>query len=76
MAQRIQSPGNKTEDQTEGGTPLLYKTTSGRCNNGSYWNCNAIYTGWGCNIFACGAAIGNIFVTDTGKGYDILEGRF
>lgn len=76
MAQRIQSPGNKTKNQTEGRTPLLYKTTFIRGNNGSYRNCNAVSFGWRCNIFTCCAAFGNIFDDDKGKSYDILEGGF
>ena len=75
MAKRIQSPRNKAENQTEDGTPILYETTHIGYNNGSYWNCIAIYTGWGCNIFTYCVAFGNIFDDDTGKSYDILEGR-
>lgn len=72
MAQRIQPPENKTENQTTHGTIVLYETTLIRRNNGNYRNCNAVYTGWGCNIFACSAAFGDIFAVDTGKDYDIL----
>lgn len=75
MAQRIQPPGNKTENQTEDRTSILYKTAPIRRNNGGYRNCNAVSTGWRCNFFTCCADIRNIFATGTGKSYDILEGR-
>lgn len=76
MAQRIQPPGNKTENQTEDRTTILYETTVIRCNNDSYWDCNAVSFGWRCNIFTCCVTFGNIFDDDKGKSYDILEGRF
>lgn len=76
MAQRIQPPGNKTEDQAEDRTSVLYETAFIRRNNGSYWNCNTVHIKWGCNSFFNYVAFGSIFDADTGKGYGILEGRF
>lgn len=73
MAKRIQSPKNKAKYQTEDRTSILYETTVIRRNNGSYRNYNAVSAGWRCNNFTFGAAFGNIFVTNTGKGYDILR---
>lgn len=64
------------ENQTESRTPLYYEVTVIRCNNGGYRNYNAVNVGWRCNIFIVCAAFGNIFITNTGKGYAVLEGRF
>lgn len=76
MAQRIQPPGNKTENQTTHRTSILYETTYIRRNNGSYRNNNAVCAEWRCNSVIVCAAFGNVFDDDTGKSYDILEGRF
>lgn len=75
MTKGVQPPRNKAENQTEDRTPILYEAMSIRHNNGRNRNYNAVCVEWRCNSFICCAAFGDIFVTDTGKSYDILEGR-
>lgn len=76
MAQRIQPPENKTENQTEDRTPILYEATVIRRNDGNYRNYSAVSFGWRCNSVIVCAAFGNVFDDDKGKSYDILEGGF
>lgn len=73
MAQRIQPPENKTENQTEDRTPILYEATVIRRNDGNYRNYSAVSFGWRCNSVIVCAAFGNVFDDDKRKGYDILE---
>lgn len=72
MAQRIQPPGNKAENQTEDGTPILFEATIIRRNNGSYGNCGFIFVEWRSNFFTGCIIAWNIFIADKKKSHYVL----
>lgn len=73
MAKRVQHKRESEESQTEDRASILYEAKVIRRNNDGYWNYNAVYIGWRCNIFTCCAATWNIFVDDKRKSYDVLR---